>query len=85
MQDDLCRLLGKHAHDFDLHSWFYALDAQVVESGVILPQRDGGKWLQERTQEEAIRRGLPLATQGHNPKTAGNLAAAARFVARGQQ
>ena len=86
MFDDLRRMLGKHTEDFDLHAWFYTLDAQAVASDVLIPQRDGGKWLQERTMEEAMRRGLPLAVTGsHNPKTAGNLAAAARFVARGQR
>lgn len=85
MLDDLARMLGKHNDAFDLHAWFYALDQQAVDSDTVIPQRDGGKWLQDRTMEEAVRRGLPLsAGQTHNPKTAGNLAAAARFVARGQ-
>ena len=86
MLDDLSRMLGVHANDFDLHAWFFDLDAKAVEAGIVVPQRDGGKWLQEQTQAEAIRRGLPIAAQAsHNPKTAGNLAAAARFVARGQK
>jgi uncharacterized protein YdaU (DUF1376 family) len=86
MLDDLTRMLGAHAHAFDLHSWFYKLDQQAVDSDIVIPQRDGGKWLQDRTHEEALRRGLPIAAAAsHNPKTAGNLAAAARFVARGRQ
>lgn len=86
MEEDLSRMLGKHAHAFDLHSWFYALDAEMAKSGEIIPQRDSGKWLHDRTLQEAMRRGLPLAaTTTNNPKTAGNFAAAARFVARGKQ
>jgi uncharacterized protein YdaU (DUF1376 family) len=84
MLDDLTRMLGTHANAFDLHSWFFALDQMAEDAGIVVPQRDGGRWLQERTQEEALKRGLPLAVASHNPKTAGNAAAAARFVARGQ-
>lgn len=86
MLDDLSRLLGRHTQDFDLHGWFYTLDQQMVDSDTLIPQRDGGRWLHDRTMEEAARRGLPVtAAASHNPKTAGNLAAAARFVARGRQ
>lgn len=86
MLDDLARMLGPHTESFDLHAWFFELDASIVESGFVVPQRDGGKWLHDRTHTEAIKRGLPIAASvTHNPKTAGNLAAAARFVARGQQ
>lgn len=85
MLDDLARMLGSHTHAFDLHEWFYQLDEQAVSADVVVPQRDGGKWLQERTLEEAARRGLPVATTPHTGKTAGNVAAAARFIARGQK
>jgi uncharacterized protein YdaU (DUF1376 family) len=85
MLDDLSRMLGSHADEFDLHAWFYELDEKAVAASIVVPQRDGGKWLQEQTQAEAIRRGLPVATLSqHNPKTAGNVAAMARFVARGE-
>jgi hypothetical protein len=86
MLDDLMRMLGPHTNVFDLHDWFNTLDARMVDAGDVIPQRDGGAWLQQQTLNEAIRRGLPLAravpTVG---KTAGNQAAAARFIARGQQ
>lgn len=85
MLSDLSRMLGNHADAFDLHAWFYELDQRAVDANVVVPQRDGGKWLQERTHEEALRRGLPIAVQTNNPKTAGNVAAAARFIARGQR
>lgn len=64
MLDDLRRLLGAHFDDFDLHEWFYQLDAQVTEAAIVIPQRDGGKWLQEQTTAEAVRRGLPVASAG---------------------
>jgi uncharacterized protein YdaU (DUF1376 family) len=84
MLDDLRRLLGSHTDGFDLHAWFFDLDAQLVAESFVVPQRDGGRWLQDRTLAEAIRRGLPLAAQPSTGKTAGNAAAAARFIARGQ-
>ena len=60
--DDLSRLLGKHANDFDIHSWFFDLDARCLQSGEVIPQRDGGQWLQAQTLAEAQRRGLPIAS-----------------------
>lgn len=84
--EDLSRMLGSHTDAFDLHAWFFDLDAKAVSDGFVVPQRDGGKWLQEQTQAEAIRRGIPIAASGPvNAKTAGNMAAAARFIARGGQ
>ena len=86
MLDDLHKLLGTQNFEaFDLHEWFAALDARAEQSGIVIPQRDGGKWLQEQTLAEASRRGLLIAAvQPGTGKTAGNAAAIARFVARGQ-
>lgn len=85
MLDDLRRMLGAHFDAFDAHEWFYELDARAERSGLVIPQRDGGKWLQDQTLVEAQRRGLPIATtQQTTGKTAGNAAALARFVARGK-
>jgi uncharacterized protein YdaU (DUF1376 family) len=83
--DDLRRLLGLAFDAFDVHAWFFELDARAAAADLAVPQRDGGKWLQEQTLEEAAKRGIAIATthQGTG-KTAGNLAAAARFVARGR-
>lgn len=84
--DDLRRMLGAHANEFDLHSWFFDLNERAEGANLVVPQRDGGKWLQEQTLSEAVRRGLPVAaTTASQGKTAGNVAAAARFVARGGQ
>lgn len=84
--DDLRRMLGAHFEPFDVHEWFFKLDEQARAAALVVPQRDGGKWLQEQTLAEAIRRGLPVAMSAAAPmgKTAGNAAAAARFVARRQ-
>ena len=85
MLDDLRRLLGAAFETFDLHAWFYELDTRAASTGVVVPQRDGGKWLQEQTLIEATRRGLQLAaTPATHGKTSGNRAAAARFIERGQ-
>jgi hypothetical protein len=59
--DDLTRMLGSHTNDFDLHMWFRTLDAYAVESACVIPQRDGGAWVQGQTLVEARRRGLPVA------------------------
>lgn len=59
--EDLTRLLGAHTHAFDLHEWFFALDADVLRTGEVVPQRDGGQWLQARTLAEATRRGMVTA------------------------
>lgn len=81
--DDLSRMLGAHVEAFDLHAWFFDLDAQVHRTGEVIPQRDGGAWLQARTLAEATRRGLPVAiATTHSSKTAGNLAALQRFAER---
>lgn len=84
MLDDLRRLLGAAFETFDLHAWFYELDARVVAAAIVVPQRDGGKWLQDQTLAEAARRGLQVAAPQVAGKTAGNRAAANRFIARGQ-
>lgn len=60
MLEDLRRMLGALADDFHLDAWFYTLDAETATAGVVVPQRDGGKWLYDRTLEEAVRRGLPI-------------------------
>lgn len=85
MLEDLRRMLGSHVEAFDLHAWFFELDERVAAQNVTVPQRDGGKWLQDQTLAEAIRRGIPVAAPAVSTgKTAGNLAAAAAFVARGR-
>jgi hypothetical protein len=86
MLDDLRRLLGAAFEAFDLHAWFYELDTRAESAGIVVPQRDGGKWLQEQTLAEAERRGLAIATIARptNSRTAGNIAAAEKFIARGK-
>lgn len=85
MLDDLSKLLGRHFESFDLHGWFDELDRRAVAQDELVPQRDGGSWLQAKTLAEATRRGLVLDRGMAVGKTAGNMAAAARFVARGQR
>ena len=86
MLDDLRKLLGSHFEEFDVHTWFFTLDAKTEQAAIVLPQRDGGRWLQDQTLGEAARRGLTIAAvQPGTGKTAGNAAAIARFVARHQE
>lgn len=86
MLEDLRRLLGSAFDAFDVHAWFYALDARAGSADMVVPQRDGGKWLQEQTLEEAERRGIAIAATSRptNSRTAGNVGAAAKFIARGK-
>lgn len=60
MLDDLMRLLGPHTDGFDLHEWFFSLDADLVRRNLIPPKRDGGDWLQAALLAEARSRGVPL-------------------------
>ena len=62
MVEKLMRMLGSHVESFDLHEWFFELDARVTKSGQVIPSRDGGAWLEAQTLAEAKRRGLPFAT-----------------------
>jgi hypothetical protein len=59
--DDCVKTLGKHTDSFDLHAWFYALDASLVDSNLVLPKRDGGRWLLAELIKEAQKRRLPVA------------------------
>lgn len=61
MLDDLAKLLGSYVDAFDLHAWFFDLDAQAMAANMVIPQRDGGVWLQAQTLAEAQRRGLTIA------------------------
>ncbi len=64
---DLMAILGKHTDSFNLDAWFDALDRQAVQSNLVIPKRDGGKWLQEKLLEECRRRGLPIAGETEDP------------------
>lgn len=66
--EDLSRLLGAKTEAFDLHSWFFDLDARAVKSGEVVPQRDGGAWLQAQTLAEARRRGLVVSQADPGPQ-----------------
>ena len=79
--EDLGRLLGPHINTFDIDSWFFDLDARCLKSGEIIPQRDGGKWLQEQATAEALRRGIVL-TASVDVKTAATLSGLQRFAAK---
>lgn len=59
--EDCMQVLGPHTDDFDLHGWFDALDAMLMESAVVLPKRDGGQWLQAELLKEVKKRRLPIA------------------------
>jgi uncharacterized protein YdaU (DUF1376 family) len=64
MLDDLYRLLGKPVADaLDVHEFFFALDARMAETSQVVPQRDGGKWLQQQALDEAQKRGLISAPE----------------------
>ena len=62
MLDDCLKTLGNYADSFDLHAWFFDLDEQARRTDLVIPQRDGGAWLQQQLLAEATRRGLPIAS-----------------------
>lgn len=77
MHEDLVRRLG--ARDFDLLGWYLRLNVELERTGE--GYADAWKFLQERLYRDAE---LPLPNLYGRTKTAGNVAAAERFVARGQ-
>jgi hypothetical protein len=60
-------ILGEQADGFDLHSWFFDLDATAVKTGQVIPARGGWPWLQAQLVAEARRRGLNLAMASAAP------------------
>jgi len=60
-------ILGEQADAFDLHSWFFDLDATAVKTGQVIPARGGWPWLQAQLVAEARRRGLNLAMASAAP------------------
>ena len=56
---ELMGMLGAHAEDFDWHAWFFTLDGLAGQETRVIANRDERwKWIQEKTAEEAKRRGL---------------------------
>lgn len=87
MFDDCVRTLGTFADDFDLHAWFYDLDAMALKANLVIPKRDGGEWLQSQLIAEAQRRGLPLTVATAAPankRIAGLVAGGQAFLNRRQ-
>lgn len=63
MLDDIRQMLGPNFEDFSVDEFFDSLDQKLRRDPVVIPKKDGGKWLYARVQEEAERRGLRLAGQ----------------------
>ena len=59
--EDLMQMLGPYVDSFGLDQWLDALDKRVVNLKLVLPKRDGGRWLQQQLLEEVRRRGLAIA------------------------
>ena len=87
MLDDCTNVLGDYTEAFDLHAWFFDLDALAVKTGLVIPKRDGGAWLQSQLVEEAKQRGLPITMASvptrDQARTQANIAAFKEFVAKG--
>lgn len=58
--DELCKMLGSHTNEFDLHAWFFTADTKAVTSGIVRKRDEWWPWLEQETYAEAIRRGLPM-------------------------
>lgn len=59
--DNFAQILGPYTDAFDLHEWFFALDAAMARANQVIPKRDGGVWLESQLLAECRRRGLPIA------------------------
>jgi uncharacterized protein YdaU (DUF1376 family) len=77
MFDDCDKTLGPHAEAFDLHRFFFDLDARFVADGTVVPKRDGGAVLQAELLAECQRRGLPLHLANGTPDKDARLSPAA--------
>jgi hypothetical protein len=58
--DDLRLMLGRQFANFNVKAWLDALDHELTKTDVVLPTRDGGSFVLERTAAEARRRGLQI-------------------------
>lgn len=67
--DELATILGDKVDAFDLHEWFFTLDKLATDRGLVIPKRDGGKWLQAQFVAEAQRRGIALRMATDAPET----------------
>lgn len=82
MLEDMIRTLGPHTDKFDLHEWFFSLDAQARTSELVIARAEQWPWLQAALLDEATKRGLPIATVTKTTKTSGNAASLKRFAER---
>lgn len=64
MLDDCMRTLGTYTDAFDLHDWFFKVDARAVALNLVLPKKDGGAWLHAELLAEVKQRGIPLVIAG---------------------
>ena len=60
MLDDHMKILTTHTDSFDLHEWYFALDARMLREDLIQPKRDSGAWVESELVAEAQRRGISL-------------------------
>lgn len=58
------QVLGAHLEAFDIHAWFFDVDTKAAQSGLVIPSRDNGAWLESQLIAEAQKRGLPVAVAG---------------------
>lgn len=70
------QILGPYTESFDLHEWYFALDAAMNRTNQVIPKRDGGAWLESQLLAECHRRGLPVAQPEQFGKQTTRLAAA---------
>jgi hypothetical protein len=64
MLDDHTKILANQIDSFDLHEWYFALDARMLRENLVQPKRDSGAWVDAELVAEAQRRGLPLKFAG---------------------
>lgn len=88
MVEDAMRILGNCTDYFDLHAWFFNLDARMLASNLVQPDDDRGIWFRSEVVAEAQRRGLPIAvaapvsTAPSNKRIAGLVAGGNAFLNR---
>lgn len=63
------RILGPEQLDkFDVHEWFFTLDARVAKTDITLQRNDVWPWLQSELVKESVKRGMPLMQVSEQPR-----------------
>ena len=77
--DQLNRMLGRHADEFDTFGWLFDFDQTLAATGdVVPPQHEQQRFIEDALINEARKRGLPMAQTIRMGKLTARMAAMVR-------